>query len=303
MEYVWLVVGFVLLIKGADFFVDGSSSLARLLRVPSVIIGLTIVAMGTSAPEASVSMSAALSGSNEIALSNVIGSNIFNGLVVVGICAFMAAFSTNKDILKRDLPLNILITFILCILLANGVLSRLEGILLLIGMTAYLISMVISALKNRQDEENGKVLSLPKSLLYIAGGLIAVIAGGNLDNACIIAESFGVSQNFIGLTIIAVGTSLPELVTSIVATRKGDSGLALGNAIGSNIFNILFILGISAAITPLAVLSESVIDCILLLLSAILLYIFARSKKSMCRWEGAVCILLYIAYTGYLFVR
>ena len=302
MEYVWLVVGFVLLIKGADFFVDGSSSLARLLRVPSVIIGLTIVAMGTSAPEASVSMSAALSGSNEIALSNVIGSNIFNGLVVVGICAFMAAFSTNKDILKRDLPLNILITFILCIMLANGVLSRLEGILLLIGMTAYLISMVISALKNRQDEENGKVLSLPKSLLYIAGGLIAVIAGGNLvvDNACIIAESFGVSQNFIGLTIIAVGTSLPELVTSIVATRKGDSGLALGNAIGSN---ILFILGISAAITPLAVLSESVIDCILLLLSAILLYIFARSKKSMCRWEGAVCILLYIAYTGYLFVR
>ena len=143
----------------------------------------------------------------------------------------------------------------------------------------------------RQDEENGKVLSLPKSLLYIAGGLIAVIAGGNLvvDNACIIAESFGVSQNFIGLTIIAVGTSLPELVTSIVATRKGDSGLALGNAIGSNIFNILFILGISAAITPLAVLSESVIDCILLLLSAILLYIFARSKKSMCRWEG--CLL------------
>ena len=234
MEYVWLVVGFVLLIKGADFFVDGSSSLARLLRVPSVIIGLTIVAMGTSAPEASVSMSAALSGSNEIALSNVIGSNIFNGLVVVGVCAFMAAFSTNKDILKRDLPLNILITFILCIMLANGVLSRLEGILLLIGMTAYLISMVISALKNRQDEENGKVLSLPKSLLYIAGGLIAVIAGGNLvvDNACIIAESFGVSQNFIGLTIIAVGTSLPELVTSIVATRKGDSGLALGNAIG-----------------------------------------------------------------------
>lgn len=227
MEYVWLVVGFVLLIKGADFFVDGSSSLARLLRVPSVIIGLTIVAMGTSAPEASVSMSAALSGSNEIALSNVIGSNIFNGLVVVGICAFMAAFSTNKDILKRDLPLNILITFILCIMLANGVLSRLEGILLLIGMTAYLISMVISALKNRQDEENGKVLSLPKSLLYIAGGLIAVIAGGNLvvDNACIIAESFGVSQNFIGLTIIAVVLpflslllllSLPERETAVL---------------------------------------------------------------------------------------
>ena len=305
MEYVLLVVGFILLIKGADFFVEGSSSLAQILKVPSVVIGLTIVAMGTSAPEASVSINAALSGSNDIAISNVVGSNIFNGLVVVGICAFIAGFSTNRDILKRDMPVNIIITAILCFMFIDGRLSRIEGIILLAGMAAYITCMIISALKNREEAEDCKIMPLPKSLLYIAGGLIAVIFGGNLvvDKACIIAANFGVSQNFIGLTIVAIGTSLPELVTSIVATRKGDSGLALGNAIGSNIFNILFILGMSAAIQPLHVLSESLIDCIILLASGMVLFLFAFTKKTMSRWEGAACILMYVGYTAYLFVR
>ena len=298
MEYLLLLIGFVLLIKGADFFVEGSSSLAKILKVPSVIIGLTIVAMGTSAPEASVSINAALSGSNDIAISNVVGSNIFNGLVVVGICAFISGFSTNRDILKRDMPVNIIITTILCFMF-------IDGIILLAGMAAYITCMIISALKNREEAEDCKIMPLPKSLLYIAGGLIAVIFGGNLvvDKACIIAANFGVSQNFIGLTIVAIGTSLPELVTSIVATRKGDSGLALGNAIGSNIFNILFILGMSAAIQPLHVLSESLIDCIILLASGIVLFLFAFTKKTMSRWEGAACILMYVGYTAYLFVR
>ena len=305
MEYLLLIIGFALLIKGADFFVEGSSSLAKILKVPSVIIGLTIVAMGTSAPEASVSINAALSGNNEIAISNVIGSNIFNGLVVVGICAFIAGFKTNLEILKRDMPVNIVITAILILMLIDGKLNRLEGIILLLGMIVYLICMVISALKNRENGEPCKVLSLPVSILYIIGGLIAVIFGGNLvvDKACIIAANFGVSQNFIGLTIVAIGTSLPELVTSIVATRKGDSGLALGNAIGSNIFNILFILGMSAAISPLNVLNESIIDCVILLVSGIVLFIFAFTKKTMNRWEGATCVLLYAAYTVYLFIR
>ena len=281
MEYVLLLVGFVLLIKGADFFVEGSSSLARILRIPSVIIGLTIVAMGTSAPEASVSINAALAGSNDIAISNVVGSNIFNGLVVVGVCAVLAAFQTNKDILKRDMPLNICVSAILCLMFLDGKLSRTEGILLLAGMVLYLCFMIRSALKNREPGADIQTLSLPVSLLYIVGGLAAVIFGGDLvvDKACIIARSWGVSQNFIGLTIIAVGTSLPELVTSIVATRKGDSSLALGNAIGSNLFNILFILGMSSVISPLHVLDESVIDCLLLTVSAVILYLFARSKK------------------------
>lgn len=305
MEYVLLLVGFVLLIKGADFFVEGSSSLARILRIPSVIIGLTIVAMGTSAPEASVSINAALAGSNDIAISNVVGSNIFNGLVVVGVCAVLAAFQTNKDILKRDMPLNIFVSAILCLMFLDGKLSRTEGILLLAGMVLYLCFMIRSALKSREPGADIQTLSLPVSLLYIVGGLAAVIFGGDLvvDKACIIARSWGVSQNFIGLTIIAIGTSLPELVTSIVATRKGDSSLALGNAIGSNLFNILFILGMSSVISPLHVLDESVIDCLLLTVSAVILYLFARSKKKMTRLEGAICILLYISYTAYLLIR
>ena len=305
MEYVLLLVGFVLLIKGADFFVEGSSSLARILRIPSVIIGLTIVAMGTSAPEASVSINAALAGSNDIAISNVVGSNIFNGLVVVGVCAVLAAFQTNKDILKRDMPLNICVSAILCLMFLDGKLSRTEGILLLAGMVFYLCFMIRSALKSREPGADIQTLSLPVSLLYIVGGLAAVIFGGDLvvDKACIIARSWGVSQNFIGLTIIAVGTSLPELVTSIVATRKGDSSLALGNAIGSNLFNILFILGMSSVISPLHVLDESVIDCLLLTVSAVILYLFARSKKKMTRLEGVICILLYISYTAYLLIR
>lgn len=305
MEYLLLLIGFVLLIKGADFFVDGSSSLARIMKVPSVIIGLTIVAMGTSAPEASVSINAALAGSNDIAISNVIGSNLFNGLVVVGVCAFMAGFKTNPEILKRDMPLNIIVTAILCFMLLDRHINRIEGIILLIGMAVYIAAMVISALKNRETADECKILSLPKSLIFIIGGLIAVIFGGTLvvDNACLIAKDFGVSENFIGLTIIAIGTSLPELVTSITATRKGDSGLALGNAIGSNLFNILFILGMSATICPLNVLSESIIDCIILLASAVILYVFARTKKTMNRWEGIVCVFLYVGYTAYLLIR
>ena len=302
MEYLLLLIGFVLLIKGADFFVDGSSSLARIMKVPSVIIGLTIVAMGTSAPEASVSVNAALAGSNDIAISNVIGSN---GLVVVGVCAFMAGFKTNPEILKRDMPLNIIVTAILCIMLLDRHINHIEGIILLISMAVYIAVMVISALKNRETADECKILSLPKSLIFIIGGLIAVIFGGTLvvDNACLIAKDFGVSENFIGLTIIAIGTSLPELVTSITATRKGDSGLALGNAIGSNLFNILFILGMSATICPLNVLSESIIDCIILLVSAVILYVFARTKKTMNRWEGIVCVFLYVGYTAYLLIR
>ena len=273
MEYVLLLIGFVLLVKGADFFVEGSSSLAKILKVPSVIIGLTIVAMGTSAPEASVSIN--------------------------------AGFQTNAEILKRDMPVNILVTLILCLMFLDGTLGRVEGFLLLAGMVLYITCMIRSALRNREEGEVCKVLPLPKSILFMGGGLAAVIFGGDLvvDNACIIATNFGVSQNFIGLTIIAIGTSLPELVTSIVATRKGDSGLALGNAVGSNLFNILFILGMSAAISPLHVLGESVIDCVLLLCSGILLFVFARTKRSMSRAEGAVCVLLYVAYTAHLFVR
>lgn len=305
MEYLLLVVGFLFLIKGADWFVEGSSSLARIMKVPAVIIGLTIVAMGTSAPEASVSINAALAGNNDIAVSNVIGSNIFNGLVVVGVCAFLMAFRSEPEILKRDMPINIGISALLCIMLLDGKLSRIEGALLLAGMAAYIAVMVITALKNRTQGEQVVAMPLPKSLIFIIVGLAAVIFGGNLvvDSASNIALSLGVSQNFIGLTIVAIGTSLPELVTSVVATRKGESGLALGNAIGSNIFNILFILGMSAVISPLHIQAESLIDGVIMLASGILLFAFAKTKGKMTRLEGIICVIIYMGYTFYLLLR
>ena len=305
MNYILLIAGFLLLVKGADFFVDGSSSLARILKVPSVIIGLTIVAMGTSAPEASVSINAALAGNNDIAVSNIIGSNIFNGLVVVGVCAILSGFNTDPGILKRDMPLNIIFTIALFLMLIDKRLGRIEGLILATAMVTYIGSMVISALKNRTEDIGCKERPLPISVLYIAGGLAAVITGGNLtvNSASAIALSLGVSQNFIGLTIVAIGTSLPELVTSIVAARKGDSGLALGNAIGSNLFNILFILGFSAIISPLHVKGESIIDCTVLIISAMALLLMAGTKRKMSKKEGITCMILYTAYMIYLFIR
>ena len=305
MDFILLLIGFVLLIKGADFFVEGSSSLAKIMKIPAVIIGLTIVAMGTSAPEASVSINAALAGNNDIAISNVIGSNIFNGMVVVGVCAAMMKFKVNEDIAKRDLPINILISIILCFMIADGKLSFIEGIILLVGMVGFISMMVVSALKNREEGEEVKALSLPLSLVYMVGGLVAVIFGGDMvvDSATNIAYMFGLSQNFVGLTIVAVGTSLPELVTSIVATKKGESALALGNAVGSNIFNILFILGMSAAISPLNVLSESLIDGIIMTITGVLLFFFGKTKGEMDKKEGILCILVYVAYTIFLFIR
>ena len=306
MEIIGLLLGFLFLIKGADAFVDGASALARLLRIPSVIIGLTIVAMGTSAPEASVSITAGLAGSNEIALGNVIGSNIFNSLVVVGLCAIIYAFSTDKDILKRDLPVNIGVSVLLGVLLLDGTLSRLDGCILLVLMAGYIGMMIHQALKERTvKEEDEAPVSLVKSLIFIALGLAAVIFGGNLvvDNATILAQKLGMSETFIGLTIVAIGTSLPELVTSLVASRKKESGLALGNAIGSNIFNILFILGMSAVLSPIPAAAETMIDVVLMSGVAVLMLVFAGSKKGFSKLEGILCVALYVMYTAYLFIR
>ena len=252
-----LLVGFLCLVKGADFFVAGSSAVARRLYIPPVVIGLTIVAMGTSMPEASVSITAALAGSNEIALSNVIGSNIFNLLFVAGAAALICPYPAARDIVHRDLPINTLVSIALLVLMLDGTLGRVDGILLLLGMFVYLFFIVRAALRERQslqEEENSSTMSLPLCALSIVGGLSMIILGGNLvvDSSCTIAEALGMSETLIGLTIVAIGTSLPELVTSIVAARKGESELALGNVIGSNLFNILFILGASAALSPIA---------------------------------------------------
>ena len=299
-----LLLGFVLLIKGADFFVDGSSSIAKLLKVPSVVIGLTIVAMGTSAPEAAVSITAGISGSNEIAISNVVGSNIFNMLVVVGTCAIIKSFDLDRNILKRDFPVNIVANVVLLgAMLLGSAISRFDGIMMLLLMIAYIMWLVVNALKNREESsDNIKTISPILSVVYIIGGLAAVIFGGDLvvDNATVLAQAMGWSETFIGLTIIAIGTSLPELVTSIVASKKGENGLALGNVVGSNIFNLLFIIGLSSSITEIAVDLSAIMNTVFLLIMTVLMYVLCVVRKKLGRVEGIIMVSLYAAYTGYL---
>lgn len=305
LNIILLLVGFVLLIKGADFFVDGSSSIAKLLGIPGFVIGLTVVAMGTSAPEAAVSITAGLSGSNEIAVSNVVGSNIFNLLVVAGMSAIIKPYKIEKTMLKRDFPINVGVSALLIpMLIMSNFLGNIDGIALLVLFVAYLAFVLIMAFKNRetQEEENIKTMSPVLSVLCIVGGLAAVIFGGDLvvDNAVAIAEALNWSETFIGLTIIAIGTSLPELVTSIVAAKKGESGLALGNVIGSNLFNIMFVLGLSTAISPIATDSSMVINVIILCVITAIVYIVSLINKGLGRISGSVCVAGYVAYSAYL---
>ena len=304
MDYILLIIGFVLLIKGADFFVDGSSSVAKILKVPTIIIGLTVVAFGTSMPELSVSVTAALRGSNDLAVSNVLGSNIFNLLVVLGCCALVKPVAAKWSLLKKEFPFSILITIILLLVdsdfsimkILDGnqgfVLGRWAGLLFLILFVLYIYATVKSALRSRaeakdMEEEEYKTMSPLKSGIYIVIGLIGIVWGGNLvvDSALNIALTFGWSQTFIGLTIVALGTSLPELVTSVVAARKGENDLAVGNVVGSNIFNILLILGVSSFITPITLDVTAVYDTIILIIASIVVYVSAISKREIQRKE------------------
>ena len=305
MEYVLLIIGFVLLIKGADFFVDGASSIAGKLKVPSLIIGLTVVSIGTSMPEAAVSISASLGGTNAISLGNVIGSNLFNLLMVVGVSALIFPVATDKDMLKRDMPFNIAITVALCAMLLDGELSRIDAVILLLVLAVYMFILIRSALNNRGNEEQTKIMSWVKSIIFVVLGLAAIIGGGNLvvENAKTIALNLGMGETLVGLTIVAIGTSLPELVTSIVAAKKGNSGIAMGNAVGSCVFNILFILGMAGVIKPMESEDAFIVDSAILILVSALMLLFAFTKRKIVRWEGAVCVLIYAAYTAYIIMR
>lgn len=311
LQFVLLILGFVALIKGADIFVDGSSSLAAIFKVPSVIIGLTIVAMGTSAPELAVSTSAALKGSNEIALSNVVGSNLFNLLMVLGVCAVIRPIPIDHVIKKRDYPFSIIITALLFIALGVGVITSVDfktvqmsdnvsvvsrpiGVVLLLLFIAYITLLIVAAKRNKTEGEAVKTMSPLKSVLFILLGVGLIIAGGQfvVNAAKYIAAAFGMSETLIGLTVVAMGTSLPELVTSIVAARKGENGLAVGNVVGSNIFNVLLILGVSSALHPIPVNFASMIDFAILIAASVLVYVFCLTKK-INRFEGVVMILIY----------
>lgn len=318
LSFVLLVIGLVLLVKGADFFVEGSSTIAKFLKIPSIIIGLTIVAFGTSAPEASVSIIASLNGSNDIAIGNVIGSNMFNLLCVVGISAIIMPVSIKNQIIFKEYPFMLMSTLVLALMsydvfFGNGtenMLSRSDGLILLVILGIFLYSIITSALKSRKEtventEEEKPKHSMPISILFTIGGLAAIILGGDfvVDSAEKIALAFGMSKTLVGLTIVAVGTSLPELVTSIVAAKKGESDIAIGNVVGSNIFNILFILATSAVITPMGINSLCLIDLIILIVISLFAYGFCISKKSVSRIEGIILTAAYIAYLAYAIIR
>lgn len=306
VSIVLLVGGFYLLINGADYFVDGSASLARKLRIPSLIVGLTIVAMGTSAPELAVSISAALSGSNAIAISNVIGSNIFNTLVVLGVCAAIMPIMINKEVTKRDYPVSLLASIMFIVFILDGTLARWEAAVLFVCLIAYIVVSVIQAKKGQSDDDEpmGDFSAL-KCALCIVGGVAGIVLGGNLvvDHAKAIAMTAGMSDTLVGLTICAVGTSLPELVTSITASKKGENDMAVGNVVGSNIFNIFGILGISGIITPIAVDLTAVIDGVVLLAIGIISYVWYRTSQKLSRIEGIAMVIMYVEYMVYIIIR
>lgn len=317
-----LIFGFIALIVGANIFVDGSSYVAKRLRIPSLVIGLTVVALGTSAPELAVSVTSAAKGSNELALSNVVGSNIFNMLAVLGVLSLMKPVPVTQLVTKRDLPLLIGVSALLFFAVGGsamftapmndmnkiyGSVGRVIGVCLLIGFIVYLIFLIRGATKNQTEDELKlkKGLSMPKSIVFILAGIALIVGGGEavVYGARKLASSFGISETLIGLTIVAVGTSLPELVTSIVAAMKGETELAVGNAVGSNILNIMLILGLSALIRPIGVNLASMYDTLIMLFTAVLTLVFAITRKKIMRFEGAAMIIVYIASIVFAVMR
>lgn len=313
---IFLVAGFLFLVKGADCFVDGASSIAKRLRIPSFIIGLTIVAFGTSAPELAVSLSAALKGSNDIAIGNVVGSNIFNTLVVLGASAAITPIAVKKGIIRKDYPLSILAAVLLGILSLDMVLfkapamtlGRIDGIILLLVFSFFMYTTLKEGLKHRSaSTQEDEIVCMPmgKSVFIMLIGLAGIIIGGDLsvDGAKEIARAFGLSEALIGLTIVAFGTSLPELVTSVIAAKKGESDIAVGNVIGSNIFNVFLILGLSAAILPMNVSSSYLYDILILIVVMIATYLPIAKTKKVGRGMGSMMVVTYLFYTAYLILR
>ena len=305
---VLLIIGFAFLVKGADAFVEGSSSIAKHFQVPSLIIGMTIVAMGTSLPETAVSVTASL------AVSNAVGSNIFNLMVVIGVCAVLTPVAVQKSSLKIDIPFSIVCALLLLVLGHDRMmLTRVNGLILIVLFAFFILYMIRSAQHSMNNEDSEfaaeaadmKVMSVPKSLIFIVIGIAGITLGSDwvVDGAKTIASAFGISENLIGLTIVAFGTSLPELMTSIVAARKNEVDMALGNAVGSNIFNILMVLGIASALSPIAFIQENIIDIIILVGFSFIVWLMAWTKHRLDKIEGLAMILLYAGYVVYICIR
>ena len=303
-----LAAGFTALVKGADFFVEGSSSIAGRLGIPQLVIGLTVVAMGTSAPEAAVSITAALKGSADITIGNIVGSNILNILIILGLTAAITPIAVARSTVKTDMPFMLIITLALLIMGLDGYVDFLDGVILTVLFAAYLTYLFIAAKKGKIGDNNGEVkkYKLWQAILAGLGGLAMIVLGSHaaVNAASDIARAFGMSERFIGLTIVALGTSLPELFTSVSAARKGNADIAIGNIVGSNIFNILFVVGISALIIPVPFSQKFIIDTAAALAAgALLLVCCIAGKGSLKRYGGIIMLLGYALYFAFLCLR
>lgn len=317
MSFVLLIVGFFFLIKGADLFVDGAAGIAKKFNIPSMVIGLTIVAMGTSAPEAAVSITSSLAGQNDMSVANVVGSNFFNILVVLGVSALLATLPVERNTIKKDTPLLLIVSALLLLFGLDMNISRIEGVLLLVVFGYFLYTTVKGAKSvpsetaTVQEEIAATDLTTPnndpmiKTILFSLLGIAGIVLGGDMvvDSATEIATTLGMSANLVGLTIIAVGTSLPEFVTSIIAVKKGETEIAIGNVIGSNIFNILLVLGLASSISPIVISTFALFDIIFMVIITIILYIFMKQKNSLTKSHGIMFIVVYIAYMSYTIIR
>ena len=306
LQVVLLVIGFAMLVYGADWFVDGSAGVAAKFGIPQLVIGLTIVAMGTSAPEAAVSITAALKGSADITVGNVVGSNILNVLIILGLASVITSIAVAKSTIRIEIPWMLAITAMLMIFgITGNQIVWWEGILLLVVFAAYIYYTLQLAKKNpEKTEEEEKQRPVWKLILLILVGLGFIVGGSNIsvEAASNLARFFGLSEKFIGLTIVALGTSLPELFTSVTAARKGNADIAIGNIVGSNIFNILFVVGLSAVITPVAFVSSFVIDCLVSFGAGVLLWLFVLKKQKLTRVGGVTMLIAYAAYFVYLII-
>lgn len=305
LNILFLALGFVFLAKGADFFVDGASSIAKRFKIPQLVIGLTIVAMGTSMPEAAVSIKAAISGNADISIGNVVGSNILNILIILGVSSVIFPLIVKKSTLKVDIPIVIGATTVLFLLGLSGKVFWWGGLIMLLGFGLYLTYLFIGAKKNK-DEDETEIKDMPiwKSIIFVILGVALIIFGSEfaVETATNLAKMAGWSDAFIGLTIVALGTSLPELFTSVMAAIKKNPDIAIGNVVGSNIFNILFILGITSLIIPINFAPSFLIDTAISLACAILLLVLSIKGGKLKRWGGAIMLISYGGYFAYLYL-
>lgn len=305
IDLLLIVLGTVLIVWGADRLTEGAVAIAAKMHIPEIIIGLTIVAFGTSAPEFAVSLSSALKGTADMAVGNVVGSNIFNTMFIIGVAALVLPIATTRAMVKKDIPFAIVASIILLALCAyDRELSRWDALILLVVLCIFMYNTIRAAKAGKLDEQAAEVHTMAtwKAIAWFIVGLGCLVFGSNLfvDSASSIARTLGLSDAIIGLTIVAGGTSLPELATSMVAARKGNSAIAIGNVVGSNVLNILLILGLTGVISPMANLQLLPLDYALMLLSMVLLWLFSRTKFRIERWEGLLLIVLYIAYVAFL---